>query len=165
MAKKKQKEPSSEILVWQVKQVKVRDLIPNEFNPRTITAERLERLQDKIKRLGFNQPVKLDHDGTLLGGNKRYRSLMEQGLGDLEIPAMVPPRKLTEKERQEIIISDNVHEGAWDFDMLADHFELEDLKAWGIEELPEVSSAEDVLNEKDEKAKTCPNCGENLSKK
>jgi hypothetical protein len=139
MARKKVTKQESPIMVWDVKQVRVRDLIPNELNPRTITADRLERLQDKISRLGFNQPVKLDHDGTLLGGNKRYRSLMEKGYGDLLIPAMVPPRALTEKERQEIIISDNVHEGAWDFDMLADHFELEDLKAWGIEDLPEIT--------------------------
>lgn len=144
MAKKKLTKQESPIMVWEVKQVRVRDLIPNELNPRTITADRLERLQDKISRLGFNQPVKLDHDGTLLGGNKRYRSLMEKGYGDLLIPAMVPPRALTEKERQEIIISDNVHEGAWDFDMLADHFELEDLKAWGLEDLPTI---QEVLNE------------------
>jgi DNA modification methylase len=144
MAKKKASKQESPIMVWDVKQVRVRDLIPNELNPRTITADRLERLQDKISRLGFNQPVKLDHDGTLLGGNKRYRSLMEKGYGDLLIPAMVPPRALTEKERQEIIISDNVHEGAWDFDMLADHFELEDLKAWGLEDLPTI---QEVLNE------------------
>lgn len=141
---KKTKVKNKEIEVWPVKMVKVKDLIPNEINPRTITKERLARLQSKIERLGFNTPVKLDNDGNLLGGNKRYRMMFDAGYGELEIPAMIPPKKLTEKEKKEIIISDNVHEGDWDWDLLANSFDVNDLKEWGLEGLPAVH---EIMNE------------------
>ena len=48
--------------IWQVKYVRIGDLIPNAKNPRKISKEKLERLQDKIQRLGFHNPVKTDEN-------------------------------------------------------------------------------------------------------
>ena len=120
------------INVWPVKKLKVKDLFPNEKNPRKISDSNFERLKKKIEKQGFHTPPKIDNDGILLGGNMRYRVLLDMGLGDLEIPVMYPPKQLTEKERQEVIVSDNLQEGEWDFDILANDFDI-DLNELGLE--------------------------------
>lgn len=63
--------------IWQVKYVRIGDLIPNAKNPRKISKEKLERLQDKIQRLGFHNPVKTDENLNVLGGNQRLKALLK----------------------------------------------------------------------------------------
>lgn len=125
------------VLIWETKLIKVKNLLPNENNPRTITKEKLEKLQTQIQRVGFNNPPKIDNNGVLLGGNQRFKAMIAAGYGEVEIPIMIPPKKLTEKQRQEIIITDNISDGTWDYDKLANEFELEDLKEWGLD-LPDI---------------------------
>lgn len=119
--------------IWQVKNIKVKDLFPNKKNPRKISKENLKKLKSKIERLGFHNPVKVDEKMNLLGGNQRVKALLEMGAADLEIPVMIPNRPLTKKEKDEIIITDNVSDGEWDWDILKDEWNMEELKDWGIE--------------------------------
>ena len=63
--------------IWQVKYIRIGDLIPNAKNPRKISKEKLERLQDKIQRLGFHNPVKTDENLNVLGGNQRLKALLK----------------------------------------------------------------------------------------
>lgn len=77
--------------IWQVKYVRIGDLIPNAKNPRKISKEKLERLQDKIQRLGFHNPVKTDENLNVLGGNQRLKALLKIAGKDLEIPVMFAP--------------------------------------------------------------------------
>lgn len=53
--------------IWQIKQVKLGDLIPNAKNPRKISQDKLAALQDKIERLGFHNPIKTDENMQVLG--------------------------------------------------------------------------------------------------
>lgn len=118
---------------WECRKVKLKDILPNPKNPRTISKEKFERLKKKIADVGFHSPIKVDNDGVILGGNQRYAALMDMGAGDLEVPVMYPLFKLTDKERQEIIITDNISDGEWDMDILANEFEIEDLVEWGLD--------------------------------
>lgn len=118
---------------WECRKVKLKDILPNSKNPRTITKEKFERLKKKIEDVGFHSPIKVDNEGVILGGNQRYAALMDMGAGELEVPVMYPLFQLTEKERQEIIITDNISDGEWDMDMLANEFEIEDLAEWGLD--------------------------------
>lgn len=119
--------------IWQVKNIKVKDLIPNAKNPRKISKEKLENLKSKIERLGFHNPVKVDEKMELLGGNQRVKALLQLGAGELEIPVMIPNRPLTKKEKDEIIITDNISDGEWDFDILKEEWDTKELKDWGLE--------------------------------
>lgn len=127
--------------IWKTKLVKVKELLPNESNPRTITTEKIQKLQKQFESVGFYNPPKVDNKGILLGGNQRFRALMDAGYGDLEIPVMYPTKKLTKKQREEVIITDNVSDGEWDWDLLANDFELPDLEEWGLE-LPRMGEEE-----------------------
>lgn len=118
---------------WEVVMLKVKDLKPNPENPRIITEEEFKRLKRKIKRQGFRAVIQLDNDGIILGGNQRYRALMEMGYAEAEIPVLRPLFKMTEKDRQEAIITDNISDGNFNTEMLANLYDLKDLAEWGMD--------------------------------
>ena len=108
-----------------------------ENNPRTISEAQFEILKKSIqdnKEYFEARPIILsDRTGQLviIAGNQRYRAA--QALGLTEVPTFLM-NGLTEEKEQEIIIRDNVSNGDFNFDILANHFELEDLKLWGMDE-------------------------------
>ena len=143
--------------IWQVKNIKVKDLFPNKKNPRKISKENLKKLKSKIERLGFHNPVKVDEKMNLLGGNQRVKALLEMGAAELEIPVMIPNRPLTKKEKDEIIITDNISDGEWDWDLLKNEWNLDELNDWGLKwDLPddEPEDVEIVEDELPEEIKT-----------
>lgn len=144
---------------WEVVPMKVKDLKPNPDNPRTISTEAFERLKRKIKRTGFRSAIQVDNDGIILGGNQRYHALMDMGYADAEVPVLKPCFKMTEKERQEAVITDNVSDGEWNQEMLANQFNVEDLVEWGLdlpwqeEPLDEENPEEKEFDEENAKVK------------
>lgn len=118
--------------IWQVKYVRIGDLIPNAKNPRKISKEKLERLQDKIQRLGFHNPVKTDENLNVLGGNQRLKALLKIAGKDLIVPVMFPTRPLTKEEIDEIIITDNISDGEWDWEILSAEWDKDLTESWGL---------------------------------
>ena len=53
-------------LKWQTIKVKVRDLVPLDFNPRKITPERLDKLKELIKKFDVVEIPVINADGMLL---------------------------------------------------------------------------------------------------
>lgn len=108
--------------------------LPN--NPRTISKEDFDRLKDSIidnPEYFEGRPLILsDRTGELvvLAGNQRLRAAKAVGLK--EVPTIVLPN-LTEEKEKEIIIRDNVSNGRWDMELLANDFDLQDLENWGVE--------------------------------
>lgn len=118
---------------WEIVLMKVKDLKPNPDNPRKITKDAFERLKRKIKRQGFRSAIQVDNDGIILGGNQRYHALMDMGYSESEVPVLKPCFIMTEKERQEAVITDNISDGEWDSDILANLFNQDDLTEWGLD--------------------------------
>lgn len=108
--------------------------LPN--NPRTISKEDFDRLKDSIidnPEYFEGRPLILsDRTGELvvLAGNQRLRAAKAVGLK--EVPTIVLPN-LTEEKEKEIIIRDNVSNGRWDMELLANDFDLQDLADWGVD--------------------------------
>lgn len=69
----------SKVKEWECRKVKLKDIMPNKKNPRTITKDKFERLKKKIEEVGFHSPIKVDNNGVILGGNQRYAALMDMG--------------------------------------------------------------------------------------
>lgn len=100
-------------------------------NPRRITAKGLDDLKASMTRLGYTDPIAVNTDGTIIGGHARKRVLKELKIKDVEV--RVPSRPLTDREIEEAIIRLNKNiAGEWDFDMLANAFNTEDLIEWGF---------------------------------
>jgi hypothetical protein len=118
---------------WEVRLVKLNELIPNPDNPRTITAENFGRLKKKIERQGFRGVICVDNNNIILGGNQRYAALMDMGYAEELVPVTAPLFKMTEKERQEIIITDNLPDGDWNMEILANQYDTSDLIEWGMD--------------------------------
>jgi|TARA_R100000482_G_scaffold72424_1_gene27663 hypothetical protein len=115
------------------KTVKISELVPNENNPRIIKDSKFKKLVDSIK--GFPEmlslrPIVVDEDMVILGGNMRYKASLEAGLD--KIPIKIA-KGLTEEQKQEFIIKDNVGFGEWDWDILANEWDNVELKDWGID--------------------------------
>ncbi len=116
--------------------IKLSSLQKNKNNPRYITADKLEKLKASIE--SFEQmlearPIVTDEDGIILGGNMRYEAL--KALGYKEIPAawVKTLTGLTDEQKREFLIKDNVGFGAWDWDTLANEWESELLTDWGLD--------------------------------
>jgi DNA modification methylase len=60
----------------------------------------------------------------------RFKACKEAGLK--EVPIIVA-ENLTDEQQKEFIIKDNVSGGEWDWDMLANEWEVEQLDAWGLD--------------------------------
>lgn len=111
-------------------------------NPRTIKKDQFEKLKASIKANAdyFEaRPLILsDRTGELvvIAGNQRLKAA--KALNIAEVPT-VTLHGLTEKREREIIIRDNVNNGDWDMDALANEWDTSDLEDWGVE-LPDIGT-------------------------
>lgn len=121
------------MLKIQYRNVKDLKKLPN--NPRIIKDRQFETLCKSIKEnpLYFEaRPVLLsDRTGELIiiAGNQRYEAAKQIGLP--RVPTILFSKISEEKER-EIIIRDNVQNGDWDMEILANEWNLEELADWGV---------------------------------
>jgi len=123
--------------------VKVKDLKPNPNNPRYIRDEKFEKLKKSIQdfpEMLKLRPVVVDDDMVVLGGNMRLKALTELGIDEVEA---IKAKALTEKQKAEFIIKDNVGFGDWDWDLLANDWDSQQLNDWGLD----VWQIDDLSNE------------------
>lgn len=147
---------------WTTVKRKINDLIPYENNPRQMTEKQNQDLTESLKKFDLVEIPAINQDGTIIAGHQRLRILQALGRGEEEIDVRVPDVQLSEKELQEYNIRSNKNVGEWDFDLLANNFEIGDLLNWGFEEKD--LNIETIPNEKeiDENLETknkCPKCG------
>ena len=90
----------------------------------------------------------MNQDGTILSGHARAMKLKE--MGETEVDVYVPDRVLTPKQEEEVLIRANANTaGRWDWDLLANDFDLGELDDWGLE-VPDISTDLDNDDSKDE---------------
>ena len=108
-------------------------IIPNPTNPRIIKDDKFKKLVKSIQE--FPQmlelrPIVVDSNMVVLGGNMRLKACIAAGLK--EVPIIVADQ-LTEEQKGEFIIKDNVGFGEWDWDLLANEWDVETLQDWGLD--------------------------------
>src|SRR3989344_2477384 len=114
---------------WHVEKRKVTVLKNWEQNPRTITRANFLRLKEKILEQGFHAVLVIDSDDTVLAGNQRLEVLRDVGMEEVNV--ILPDRKLTDRERAKVALSDNKHEGEDNWDLLV-NFDEEILRDVGF---------------------------------
>ena len=116
--------------------MKLKDIKPNPNNPRVIRDYKFQKLKQSIsefpKMLSL-RPMVIDENNVVLGGNMRLRVLQELGFNDIDEAWVKRSSDLTEEEKKRFIITDNVSFGEWDWDTLANDWEVVDLEAWGLD--------------------------------
>ena len=116
--------------------MKLSDIKANPDNPRVIKDEAFNKLVQSIKdfpKMMALRPMVVDDNLTVLGGNMRLRALRHLGYKDIPDEWVKRASDLTEEEQKQFIIKDNVSVGDWDWDTLANEWDVQDLKDWGLE--------------------------------
>lgn len=113
--------------------VNIKEVKPNPSNPRTIKDAKFKKLVQSIKdfpQMLELRPIVVDKDYIVLGGNMRLKACLTAGLK--EIPILIADQ-LTEEQKAEFIIKDNVGFGDWDWDVLANEWPVDKLEEWGLD--------------------------------
>jgi DNA modification methylase len=136
-----------------MKLVKITEVKTNAKNPRTIKDEKFKKLVKSIQEFPDmlnKRPliVFTDVDGkyVVLGGNMRLKACKEIGLK--EIPVILAD-EWTEEQKAEFLIKDNVGFGEWDWDILTDEWDTNNLEDWGLD-LPVDLSVKELEAEEDD---------------
>lgn len=152
----------------------IKQLKPNERNPRTISREAFAKLCDNIQKdpeflkcrplLAYKNP-NAESEYIVYAGNQRLRALKH--LKHKQAPVII-----TDNDPDIIknrVVLDNVSFGEFDYDMLSSDYELGELLGLGLDEKAlhiDTSSPDDSTKEPDvSKSSECPNCGHILNKK
>ena len=114
----------------QTQYIKSSKINPNPNNPRIVKDYKYKALVKSIKEFPEMlslRPIVVNTDMIVIGGNMRLRACIEAGIKD--IPVIIAD-KLTEKEQREFTIKDNTQAGEWDWEMVANDWDVTELKEW-----------------------------------
>jgi DNA modification methylase len=131
---------------------KISELIPAEYNPRYISEDAFNHLKASLQRFEAVEPAIInqhpERKDIIVGGHQRLKAATS--LGWDEFPCVYV--ELTRDQEKELNVRLNKNTGAFDFDLLANHFEVEDLVDWGFtnEELFGNDAFEEVEAEEDD---------------
>jgi ParB-like chromosome segregation protein Spo0J len=134
----------------------------NPNNPRICKDHKFKQLVKSIQdfpQMLELRPIVIDENNIVLGGNMRLKACIEAGLTDVPVKQA---KELTEKQKKEFIVKDNVGYGEWDWDDLANNWDEQLLTEWGLD-LPNFTN-NDIKEKEDNTIDvlTCPNCGVSL---
>ena len=120
--------------------MKLSSLKLNPKNPRVIKDERFKKLVQSLKdfpEMMEKRPMVCvtDVDGKMfpLGGNMRLKALQQLGYKEIPDNWVIVADSWTEEQRREFTIKDNIGFGEWDWDMIANEWDSEQLTSWGLE--------------------------------
>jgi site-specific DNA-methyltransferase (adenine-specific) len=116
-----------------IENVKLSKVKSNPNNPRLIKDDKFKKLVNSIKEFPEMlkiRPIVVNEEMIVLGGNMRLKACKEAGLKEVFI---IKASELTEEQQREFIIKDNSGFGEWDWDMIANEWDTEQLEEWGID--------------------------------
>jgi site-specific DNA-methyltransferase (adenine-specific) len=116
-----------------IQNVPINTVKANPNNPRIIKDDKFAKLVKSINE--FPQmlnlrPIVVNDDMVVLGGNMRLKACKEAGLKEIPI---IKASELTEQQQKEFIVKDNVGYGEWDWDDLANNWDVDELTEWGLD--------------------------------
>jgi DNA modification methylase len=116
-----------------VKLVPIGSVKGNSRNPRFIRDEKFKKLVASLvefPEMANLRPLVVDENMTVLGGNMRLKAMQE--LKWKEVPVVVA-EGLTDAQKDEFVIKDNVGFGDWNWEQLANEWDAEELTRWGLD--------------------------------
>ena len=129
-----------------IEKKQIADLIPAPYNPRQSTAKQEKHLKESLEKFGLVEPIIFNKQtGYIVGGHFRVRELKKLGIKEIECVIV----DLNEADEKELNIRLNANTGSWDWDTLANDWEVVDLEAWGLDipqfenEAEELEASED----------------------
>jgi len=118
---------SKKDIEWKTEKRLISELNPHPRNPRSISKRSYENLCISLKKYNYAELAAINLDNTILAGHQRIHVLQDMGRGEEEIEVRVPNRQLTQKEADNYLLVSNKVTGEWDYDILANQWEEEEL--------------------------------------
>jgi DNA modification methylase len=119
-------------LAMQTTERKISELIPAEYNPRQLSDKQHEDLKASLTRFGAVDPaivnIHPDRKDIIVGGHQRLK--VAKSLGWETFPCVEV--NLTRDQERELNVRLNKNTGSWDWNILGDLFQAEELKEWGF---------------------------------
>lgn len=162
MGKRRGKNRMSKVQ-WHLEVLQIKDLKEHSKNPRKISKNNLQHLEELIKQFGLIDKPIVNKDLTIIGGHQRIRILKRMKSKTVE--CWVPDIQLKEEDIDKLCIGLNLNQGEWDYDVLANEWDPLKLLDYGFNQeklMGTFKEVEESLNEEknnNKKKKTCPNCG------
>ena len=128
--------------------IKVKEIVPNPNNPRSIKAEQLTKLKKSITEFPDMlalRPLVIDENNIVIGGNMRLKAMTDLGIDETPY---IKVFNLDEDKRKEFLIKDNLNYGEWDWDSLKTDWNFDSIQDWGLD-IPKWMDDEDVEPEFD----------------
>lgn len=116
----------------EVLELDLNDLTLSEKNPRTISKKDFAVLKKSIKDFPSMLEVReivVDENNRVLGGHQRIKALQAQGKTKVKVKRVTG---WTDDEKDEFMIKDNIANGDWDNDKLANEWDKNKLEEWGL---------------------------------
>jgi DNA modification methylase len=137
------------------KLVNIAKVKENPSNPRFIKDGKFKKLVQSIKafpEMLEKRPIVVDEDMVVLGGNMRLKACKSAGLFEVWVDIA---EGWTEDQKREFIVKDNVGFGEWDWDILANEWDVAQLDEWGLDlppmfDDPDPEATEDDYTEPDQ---------------
>jgi DNA modification methylase len=137
------------------KLVNIAKVKENPSNPRFIKDGKFKKLVQSIKafpEMLEKRPIVVDEDMVVLGGNMRLKACKSAGLFEVWVDIA---QGWSQEQKDEFIIKDNVGFGEWDWDILANEWDVNLLDEWGLDlppmfDDPEPEAKEDDYTEPDQ---------------
>lgn len=145
----------------EVRVEKLSNLKPDEANPRTIKRKEFDKLKKSLTdfpEMKQLREIVVDENLKILAGTQRYYALQELGYTDVTIKQVF---NLTEDQKREFMVKDNVSSGDWDTDIIANQWDSDLLQDWGAKFKVDEADETDPATEKAKPSHevTCPGCG------
>ena len=125
-----------------IERILINKLKPATYNPRQISKKQYKDLEESIDKFGLVDPIIVnkyfvENYYVVIGGHQRLKIWTEKAkqskMDDITIPCVV--LELNKEEERELNIRLNKSGGEFDLDILANEFEIEELKDWGFKEI------------------------------
>jgi hypothetical protein len=128
--------------------VAISSIIPNPNNPRVIKDDKFKKLVNSLKsfpEMANVRPIVVNKDMVVLGGNMRLKAMKEAGWKEVPVEVV----DWDEEKQKEFIIKDNVGFGEWDWEMIANEWDAEQVTDWGLDipNFMELPSEDELIGE------------------
>jgi len=119
------------MLEWRLEKRKLRELVPNERNPRQLTKTQEGQLRKSIEQFGIiDKPIV--QGNSIIGGHQRVTVMLSMGISECD--CWITDNELSKANIDELMIRLNRNQGEWDFDVLANEFDMQYLLDLGFDE-------------------------------
>jgi hypothetical protein len=127
--------------------VKISQVKPNPNNPRLIKDDKFQKLVESLRsfpEMAKVRPIVVNKDMIVLGGNMRLKAMKEAGWKEVPVEVV----DWDEDKQREFIIKDNVGYGEWDWAMIANEWDAEQVTDWGLDIPQQKNDKEEIYTTK-----------------